>query len=233
MPLHSPSALRSLVANRNLYYRSLFTDKQLIKLQETPDEVPEGKASSPCFFFILISRFEMGERCTVLSFCAVLASAPCAADLLLQHTPLAPDLTVPLHYHASSGETPYTVSLFTFDDLVDTVRPGDRLEVTGIFRALPRRLNSHMTTMRSIYKTYVDAVHFKCVAGLSLHGCARFASACCRVGKTLFLRSHCAGNRTRATKPPMSRQASRTICTTVSNPTKKCNFLNLASLSLR
>ena len=59
------------------------------------------------------------------------------------------------------GETPYTVSLFTFDDLVDTVRPGDRLEVTGIYRALPRRLNSHMTTMRSIYKTYLDAVHFK------------------------------------------------------------------------
>lgn len=67
------------------------------------------------------------------------------------------------------GETPYTVSLFTFDDLVDTVRPGDRLEVTGIFRALPRRLNSHMTTMRSIYKTYVDAVHFKYVDFLVLN----------------------------------------------------------------
>lgn len=67
-----------------------------------------------------------------------------------------------------AGETPYTVSLFTFDDLVDCVRPGDRLEVTGIFRALPRRLNSHMTTMRSIYKTYVDAVHFKCVVFLLL-----------------------------------------------------------------
>lgn len=56
------------------------------------------------------------------------------------------------------------MSLFTFDDLVDTVRPGDRLEVTGIFRALPRRLNSQMTTLRSIYKTYVDVVHFKCVS---------------------------------------------------------------------
>jgi hypothetical protein len=70
-----------------------------------------------------------------------------------------------------AGETPYTVSLFTFDDLVDTVRPGDRLEVTGIFRALPRRLNSHMTTMRSIYKTYVDAVHFKWVLFCSVLLC--------------------------------------------------------------
>lgn len=46
----------------------MYTDKQLIRLQETPDEIPEG-------------------------------------------------------------ETPHTVTLFAFDDLVDTVRPGDRIEV--------------------------------------------------------------------------------------------------------
>lgn len=57
----------------NWIYRSIFADKQLVRMQETPDEIPEG-------------------------------------------------------------ETPYTVSLFAFADLVDSVRPGDRLEVTGIFR---------------------------------------------------------------------------------------------------
>ena len=46
-----------------IHNRSLYSDKQLIRLQETPDEVPEG-------------------------------------------------------------ETPFTVSLFAYDDLVDTVRPG-------------------------------------------------------------------------------------------------------------
>eukprot|EP01034_Spumella_vulgaris_P029541 gene29539-36607_t len=78
----------------------LFTDKQMIRLQETPDEIPEG-------------------------------------------------------------ETPYTITLFAFDDLVDTVRPGDRIEITGIFRAIPRRPNPKMRTIKSIYKTYIDAIHFR------------------------------------------------------------------------
>jgi DNA replication licensing factor MCM4 len=78
------------------------------------------------------------------------------------------------------------VSLFAFDDLVDTVRPGDRIEVsisdlicshfallalltvlmavvqvTGIYRALPRRVTSHMRTLKAIYRTYIDAIHFR------------------------------------------------------------------------
>ena len=47
-----------------------FSDKQCIRVQETPDEIPEG-------------------------------------------------------------ETPTTISLFAYDSLVDVVRPGDRIEVTG------------------------------------------------------------------------------------------------------
>ena len=41
------------------------------------------------------------------------------------------------------------------------VRPGDRIEVTGIFRAVPHRSNPHMRTVKSIYKTYIDAIHFR------------------------------------------------------------------------
>ena len=33
------------------------------------------------------------------------------------------------------GETPQTVHLCCYDELVDSVRPGDRIEVTGIYRA--------------------------------------------------------------------------------------------------
>lgn len=29
------------------------------------------------------------------------------------------------------GETPYTLTIMAYDDLVDTVRPGDRIEVRG------------------------------------------------------------------------------------------------------
>ena len=59
------------------------------------------------------------------------------------------------------GETPHTVTVIAFDDLVDTVRPGDRIEVTGIFRALPKRTNPRLRTLKSIYKTEIDAVHFR------------------------------------------------------------------------
>lgn len=83
-----------------VHNRCIFTDKQLIRLQETPDEIPEG-------------------------------------------------------------ETPHTVTLFAFDDLVDSVRPGDRIEVTGMFRAVPARPNPRMRNVRALYKTYVDVVHFR------------------------------------------------------------------------
>ena len=58
-----------------------------------------------------------------------------------------------------AGETPASLVVFTYDDLVDAVRPGDRVEVTGVFRAQARRVNSKITKVKSVYWTYVDAVH--------------------------------------------------------------------------
>ena len=83
-----------------VHNRSTFSDKQLVRLQETPDEVP-------------------------------------------------------------AGETPASVTLFAYDDLVDAIRPGDRVEVTGIFRAMPKRMNPKRTTVRTIFRTYVDVIHFR------------------------------------------------------------------------
>lgn len=39
------------------------------------------------------------------------------------------------------GETPQTVSLCAYEDLVDYIKPGDRVEVVGIYRALGKRIN--------------------------------------------------------------------------------------------
>lgn len=36
-----------------------------------------------------------------------------------------------------------------------------RVEVTGIFRAVPKRVNPKMRVVRSVYKTYVDVIHFR------------------------------------------------------------------------
>lgn len=38
----------------------------------------------------------------------------------------------------------------------------NRVEVTGIFRAVPKRLNPKQRVCRSVYKTYVDVIHFRC-----------------------------------------------------------------------
>jgi DNA replication licensing factor MCM4 len=58
------------------------------------------------------------------------------------------------------GETPITIHLCCYDELVDSVRPGDRCEAVGIFRAQGLRVNPKTRTTRSIYRTYVDVVSF-------------------------------------------------------------------------
>ncbi|GFQ01324.1 DNA replication licensing factor mcm4 [Phtheirospermum japonicum] len=77
-----------------------FADKQVVRLQETPDEIPEGG-------------------------------------------------------------TPHTVSLLMHDKLVDAGKPGDRVEVTGIYRAMSVRIGQTQRTVKSIFKTYVDCLHLK------------------------------------------------------------------------
>jgi DNA replication licensing factor MCM4 len=82
-----------------IHNRSTFSDKQHIKLQETPEHMPEG-------------------------------------------------------------ETPITINLCCYDELVDFVKPGDRCEIVGIFRALGQRVNPRLRVTRSIYRTYLDVVSF-------------------------------------------------------------------------
>ncbi|GAA35808.2 minichromosome maintenance protein 4 [Clonorchis sinensis] len=79
--------------------RCLFVDKQMIKLQESPENMP-------------------------------------------------------------ASQTPHTVSLYAHEDLVDKVKPGDRVMVTGIYRAVPLRMSNRQRTLKAVYKTYVDVLHF-------------------------------------------------------------------------
>lgn len=81
-----------------LHNRSIFGDKQVVRLQETPDVVPDG-------------------------------------------------------------QTPHTVSLCVYDELVDACKAGDRVQVTGIYRSVPTRVNPRQRTIRSLFKTYIDVVH--------------------------------------------------------------------------
>lgn len=83
-----------------VHNRCTFADKQVIKLQETPDSVPDG-------------------------------------------------------------QTPHSVSLCAYDELVDVCKAGDRIEVTGIFRCNPVRINPRQRTIKSLFKTYVDVLHIQ------------------------------------------------------------------------
>ena len=83
-----------------IHNRCSFEDKQLIKLQETPDSIPEG-------------------------------------------------------------ETPHSLSLYVYRDVVDSCKPGDRIEVTGVFRATAARANPRQSTRHTVYKTYVDGIHIR------------------------------------------------------------------------
>jgi DNA replication licensing factor MCM4 len=83
-----------------VHNRSLFADKQLIRVQETPDSIPDG-------------------------------------------------------------ETPQTMSVYAYDDLVDIAKPGDRVLITGVFHARAVRMNPRQRAVRSVYSTYLDVIHFQ------------------------------------------------------------------------
>lgn len=83
-----------------VHNRSGFADKQVIKLQETPDSVPDG-------------------------------------------------------------QTPHSVSLCAYDELVDVCKAGDRVEVTGVFKCNQVRINPRQRTVKNIFKTYIDVVHIQ------------------------------------------------------------------------
>ncbi|KAG0564394.1 hypothetical protein KC19_8G107300 [Ceratodon purpureus] len=83
-----------------IHNRCTFANKQIVRLQETPDAIPEG-------------------------------------------------------------ETPHTVSLCLYNTMVDAVKPGDRVEVTGVFKAMAVRVGPNQRTLRALYKTYIDCVHVK------------------------------------------------------------------------
>jgi DNA replication licensing factor MCM4 len=82
-----------------IHNRCMFSDKQFIKLQETPESVPEG-------------------------------------------------------------ETPQTLALVVHSDNVDSVKPGDRVEAMGIYRAVGVRVNSGRRTLKNLFRTHIDVICF-------------------------------------------------------------------------
>jgi DNA replication licensing factor MCM4 len=47
-----------------------------------------------------------------------------------------------------------------YDDNVDDVKPGDRVTITGIFRAQALRQNQNQRVLKSVYNTYIDVISY-------------------------------------------------------------------------
>lgn len=41
------------------------------------------------------------------------------------------------------------------------MRPGDRVEITGIYKAMGVRVNPNKRTLKNVYRTYVDVMNYK------------------------------------------------------------------------
>ena len=68
------------------------------------------------------------------------------------------------------GQTPHTVIVYAHGDLVDAVQPGDRVAVTGIYRAVPLKANPRARNLKAVYKTHIDVVHFRKTDNRRLRG---------------------------------------------------------------
>ena len=51
--------------------------------------------------------------------------------------------------------------ILAYDSSVDVMRPGDRVEIVGVYRAQPIRVQKSKRAVRSIFNTYVDLISTK------------------------------------------------------------------------
>lgn len=58
------------------------------------------------------------------------------------------------------GETPLSVLMVVHDDMVDQVRPGDRVRVVGVLRAEARREALSRRTVKMLYDNFLDVVSY-------------------------------------------------------------------------
>lgn len=65
--------------------------------------------------------------------------------------------------YVPEGETPNSIQIICYDSSVDVMKPGDRVEVVGIYRAQPVRVQKGRRTVRSVFNTYVDLISSKVI----------------------------------------------------------------------
>ena len=46
------------------------------------------------------------------------------------------------------GETPHNVTMLCYDEMVDSAKPGDRVTITGIYKATALRVNPRLKALK-------------------------------------------------------------------------------------
>jgi len=60
----------------------------------------------------------------------------------------------------------WMIVLFCCVSNVPFTLPGDKVEVTGVLRAQPVRVHPRISKVKSVYKTYLDVIHFRQITGM-------------------------------------------------------------------
>jgi DNA replication licensing factor MCM4 len=63
--------------------------------------------------------------------------------------------------YVPEGETPQSITILAYDNNVDQMKPGDRVEVVAIYRAQPIRVQRARRAVKSVFNTYVDLISSK------------------------------------------------------------------------
>ena len=72
------------------------------------------------------------------------------------------------------------------------MQPGDRVAITGVYRAVPHRSNPKMRNLLSVYKTHIDVVHFRKTDQDRMHFLRRASKAGNKMDPDLII-THTAG----------------------------------------
>ncbi len=65
--------------------------------------------------------------------------------------------------YVPEGETPNSITIICYDDNVDGMKPGDRVEIIGIYRAQASKIQINKKTLKSIFGTYVDLISYNII----------------------------------------------------------------------
>lgn len=65
--------------------------------------------------------------------------------------------------YVADGETPQSMNLVAYDGFVERLKPGDRAEIVGVYRAQPLRVQKSKRLTKSVFNIYVDLISSKII----------------------------------------------------------------------